>query len=139
MFLLLLDHKIQSIVLNTFTRLTFRNTLITNVYESQLNSSSLVLHIISESSSPLNFSSTRSYTLVTLLYTPIHSRLKMTNRFFWHAAPYLWNKRSSSFRIPSSSVIHCASSASSDSVPIVGISLLQSRPKTYSSSKSFPP
>ena len=41
--------------------------------------------------------STRSSSLVTLLYPPIHSRLKVTNRSFRHAATSLWNKLPSAF------------------------------------------
>jgi len=44
--------------------------------------------------------STRSSDLVTLLRPPVQSRLRITNRSFWHAARQLWNKLPRSLRVP---------------------------------------
>jgi len=87
--------------------------------------------------------STRSSDLVTLLRPPVQSRLRITNRSFWHTAPQLWNKLLHCLRVPyqSGSSLSSPLSSGSNPEPAGNLShgMFHSQLKTYLFSKSFPP
>jgi len=90
--------------------------------------------------------STRSSSVVTISRPPTSSSLKITNRFFQHAAPRLWNKLPHSFRephphpgfSPSHYPTQVGSTLSSSPLsPSITPSLFHSRLKTHFLLKSF--
>jgi len=83
--------------------------------------------------------SSRSSSVVTLLYPQLQSSLKVTNRSFRYSAPYLWNRLPPSLRLPCSSAT--SSGCFAFSGPVVGLSHLvfHSRLKTHLFSRSFTP
>ena len=92
---------------------------------------------------------TRSFSTVTLIRPPSRSSLKITNRSFRYAAPWLWNELPTELRLPrhtqssppSPSVAHGSSSPplSPPSPLSVTTLVFQSELKTWLFGKSFPP
>jgi len=83
--------------------------------------------------------STRSSSLVTLLYTPVQPGLKITNRSFRYAAPHPWDKLPASLRAPCQ-FVKAVTSPDSGYGPVLHMShgVLHSRLKTHLFSNSFP-
>ena len=94
--------------------------------------------------------STRSSSVVTLARPPSSSSLKITDRSFRYASPFLWNQLPLSLRKPhsgTSSSISCSPipspiTSSSSDLPLctsITPSLFHPRLKTYLFDKSYPP
>ena len=91
--------------------------------------------------------STRSSDIITLFRPPSSSSLKVNDRSFRHASPYLWNQLPKELHVPtdhedlsiSSDLTHVSSSfPSSPLSPSITPSHLHSRLKTHLFHKSFP-
>ena len=90
---------------------------------------------------------TRSSSMVTLARPPTRSCLKITNRSFQYAAPYLWNQLPTELREPrqilspsrSPPITHGCSSSLSPLSSCLTRSFFQSELKTWLFGKSFPP
>jgi len=86
---------------------------------------------------------TRSSTVITLLRPPTSSRLKLTNRSFFHTSPSLWNSLPNELRSISTTLSTTTNtptfSSPSTSIFALSPSQFHKKLKTYLFSKSFPP